>query len=77
MQLLEKDRHKVFESVLHLADISHPGKPWQLHHEWSLRVCEEFYRQGDEEKDRGIPVSPLCDRGNSNLATSQISEKLS
>ena len=74
IQLLEKQRHKMFESLLHLVDIAHPGKPWQLHHQWSVRVSEEFYRQGDEETELQVPVSPLCDRNNNNFPTSQISK---
>jgi len=64
----------MFESMLHLVDISHPGKPWQLHQRWSTMICEEFYCQGDEEKELNVPVSPLCDRNNNNLPTSQISK---
>ena len=32
---------------------------------------EEFFRQGDLEKIKGIPVSMYCDRGNTNIGKSQ------
>jgi hypothetical protein len=34
-------------------------------------VCEEFFNQGDIEKDKGMPVSMYCDRDNTNIAKSQ------
>ncbi len=61
--------------LLHMCDISHPGKPWALHREWSLRLAEEFYRQGDLEKKNALSISPLCDRNHGNLPTSQIGEE--
>ena len=30
-----------------------------LHKNWSLRIVEEFYRQGDEERKRNLPISPF------------------
>mmetsp|Transcript_84318 Transcript_84318/g.261906 ORF Transcript_84318/g.261906 Transcript_84318/m.261906 type:complete len:202 (+) Transcript_84318:1-606(+) len=58
--------------VLHAADISNPGKPTALSDMWTRRLKQEFFLQGDEEKRLGIPVSPLCDRSNSNFASSQV-----
>ena len=71
-QLQGIERAKAFSLLLHMADISHPGKPWLLHQQWTSRLAEEYYRQGDEEKRLGLPISPLCDRETSNLPTSQI-----
>ncbi len=39
---------------------------------WSLRVLEEFFNQGDREKEEGLPVTPLCDRLTTSLPASQI-----
>ncbi len=74
VQLFEKERHTVFQCLLHMVDISHPGKPWLVHSEWSSRICEEFHIQGDVERELGIPISPLCDRNNQNIPNSQISK---
>lgn len=71
-QLLGAERAEVFSLLLHLSDISHPGKPWTLHHEWSKRLAKEFFRQGDQEKQLGLPPSPLCDPDKTNLPTSQL-----
>jgi hypothetical protein len=35
---------------------------WQLHHQWTARCMEEFFQQGDREKNSGLDFSPLCDR---------------
>eukprot|EP00741_Cyanophora_paradoxa_P017816 tig00021017_g17207.t1 len=45
-----------------VADISNAGRPYYQHTEWSGRVTEEFFQQGDEERRLGLPVSPFCDR---------------
>jgi len=37
-----------------------------------MLLLEEFFRQGDLEKELGLPFSPLCDRNNTLVAESQI-----
>eukprot|EP00953_Heterococcus_sp_UTEX-ZZ885_P000672 881-Heterococcus_DN1.PRE.3 len=53
------------------ADISHPTRAMFLHLQWTRAVIEEFFLQGDEEKRRGLEVSPLCDRDTTGIADSQ------
>uniref|UniRef100_A0A1I8G599 3',5'-cyclic-nucleotide phosphodiesterase n=1 Tax=Macrostomum lignano TaxID=282301 RepID=A0A1I8G599_9PLAT len=65
------DKSKVLSMVLHCADISHPGKPWEMHYKWTIALLEEFFRQGDREKKLEIQVSPLCDRNTTLVAQSQ------
>jgi hypothetical protein len=48
--------------VMKTADIAHAAKPWTLHEKWSKRMLLEFWAQGDAERQRGMPVSSLCDR---------------
>ncbi|EJW78791.1 hypothetical protein WUBG_10300 [Wuchereria bancrofti] len=33
---------------------------------------EEYWRQGDRERDLGIDISPMCDRNNITIAKSQV-----
>ena len=47
------DKPKALSLVLHTADISHPAKPWELHYKWTMNLLEEFFRQGDREKELG------------------------
>ena len=63
------DEKKVLENkilrlqlLMKCGDVGHPARPLELHLEWSKRICEEFYSQGDLERVRGMKISPLCDR---------------
>ena len=33
---------------------------------------EEFFRQGDRERDGGLEISPMCDRFNATIEKSQV-----
>ncbi|XP_023315954.1 calcium/calmodulin-dependent 3',5'-cyclic nucleotide phosphodiesterase 1-like isoform X9 [Trichogramma pretiosum] len=66
------DKSKAVSLVLHCCDISHPAKRWDLHHRWTMQLLEEFFQQGDREKELGLPFSPLCDRNSTLVAESQI-----
>ena len=62
----------VMETLLHLSDISNTSKPFNLALKWGKCVYQEFYCQGDDELNLGLPVSPLCNRKNSNFIEEQI-----
>ncbi|XP_064466301.1 dual specificity calcium/calmodulin-dependent 3',5'-cyclic nucleotide phosphodiesterase 1A-like isoform X10 [Ornithodoros turicata] len=66
------DKPKALSLLLHCCDISHPCKEWRLHHRWTYLLMEEFFQQGDKEKELGLPYSPLCDRNTTLIAESQI-----
>lgn len=66
------DKSKALSMVLHCADIGHPAKEWNLHYKWTNLLLEEFFTQGDREKELGLPISPLCDRNSVLVAESQI-----
>merc|ERR1711971_975892 len=66
------DKTKVLCLMLHSCDVSHPAKRWGLHHRWTARCMEEFFVQGDREKELGLEYSPLCDRHNTMVPQSQI-----
>lgn len=58
----KEHRHLVLQIALKCADISNPCRPWEISRKWSLKVCEEFFRQGDYERKLNLPVTALCDR---------------
>eukprot|EP00922_Rhytidocystis_sp_ex-Travisia-forbesii_P058387 GHVS01086298.1.p1 GENE.GHVS01086298.1~~GHVS01086298.1.p1 ORF type:complete len:747 (+),score=71.77 GHVS01086298.1:173-2242(+) len=58
----EEDKWMVARLCIKIADVGHAAVDWPDHWQWSMRVCEEFYVQADEELARGMVVSPLCDR---------------
>ena len=66
-----EDKLLIFATAIKAADIGHSAKHNDLHQKWSKLVMEEFFRQGDLEKIKGIPVSMYCDRGNTNIGKSQ------
>jgi len=59
------------ELFLHLADVSNPLKPFHICKPWAMRVLDEFFAQGDEEKRLGLPVGMLNDREKVNRPGSQ------
>ncbi|OWZ16304.1 3'5'-cyclic nucleotide phosphodiesterase [Phytophthora megakarya] len=52
----------VLQTLMMMADVGHAMKSFPLHLAWSQRVNEEFYRQGDTERQFDLTISPLCDR---------------
>eukprot|EP00741_Cyanophora_paradoxa_P012711 tig00020616_g12280.t1 len=63
-----EDRTLFLVTALKIADISNAARPLQQHVEWCTRVNEEFYRQGDEERRAGLPLSQFCDRTSGSVA---------
>mmetsp|Transcript_19713 Transcript_19713/g.29254 ORF Transcript_19713/g.29254 Transcript_19713/m.29254 type:complete len:445 (+) Transcript_19713:154-1488(+) len=57
--------------ILHVADISNCAKPYRSSIGWSYRVMEEFFLQGDREKELDLALSPLGDRDTTSIAVSQ------
>uniref|UniRef100_A0A8C5M9A9 Phosphodiesterase n=1 Tax=Leptobrachium leishanense TaxID=445787 RepID=A0A8C5M9A9_9ANUR len=66
------DRIQVLQNMVHCADLSNPTKPLQLYRHWTDRIMEEFFRQGDRERDRGMEISPMCDKHNASVEKSQV-----
>lgn len=59
-------------SLLHLADISNPGRPWSLCYKWGRRVQEELFLQGDRENQLGLSPSPRCTREERSTSVNQL-----
>ena len=58
--------------IIHAADISNPTKPLEIYKEWAQRCVDEFFKQGDLEKNQGMPISFNCDRNTVSLSQSQL-----
>ncbi|VDP96977.1 unnamed protein product [Trichobilharzia regenti] len=58
--------------MVHCADLSNPAKPLDLYRQWTGRVMEELFRQGDKERELGIDISPICDRNTATIEKSQV-----
>lgn len=57
-----EDRLLLWKMMIKCADLSNPTKRMDLYSQWTSRILEEFFNQGDQEKRFGIPVSPYYDR---------------
>jgi len=69
----ETDRLLACSMAIKMADINAPAKAHALHMAWTGRVLAEFYAQGDDERARGMPVSPYMDRHKPHVPTLQTS----
>lgn len=65
-------RHFILQIALKSADISNPCRPWDVSKKWSQKVCEEFFRQGDYERQLNLPVTSLCDRFSTSVPKIQV-----
>ncbi|KAG2444401.1 hypothetical protein HXX76_001154 [Chlamydomonas incerta] len=53
------------------ADLGHLGESLEVHKRWLAGLEEEFFRQGDQERELGMPISPLFDRAKQGVSKSQ------
>eukprot|EP00937_MAST-01D_sp_MAST-1D-sp2_P007205 g7205.t1 len=68
----EKNTHFLLNLFIHASDISNPTKVWDVCAKWSDRVMDEFFAQGDKERERGMQVSPMFDRESVNKFQMQV-----
>lgn len=57
-----EDKLSILAMALKVADLGHAAKSTDLHDKWTNLVMEEYFRQGDLEKEMKLPVSIYCDR---------------
>ncbi|KAI8813163.1 hypothetical protein BJ742DRAFT_523953 [Cladochytrium replicatum] len=68
----QENRLVIMEIAIKCADLSNPTKTPELARKWTSAIMEEFYRQGDRERDLGLPVSQFMDRHNTSVSKCQI-----
>uniref|UniRef100_A0A8C1JIC4 Phosphodiesterase n=1 Tax=Cyprinus carpio TaxID=7962 RepID=A0A8C1JIC4_CYPCA len=66
------DRIQVLQNMVHCADLSNPTKPLELYREWTDRIMVELFSQGDRERDKGIDISPMCDKHTASVEKTQV-----
>ncbi|XP_037315434.1 cAMP-specific 3',5'-cyclic phosphodiesterase 4C isoform X2 [Pungitius pungitius] len=66
------DRIQVLQNMVHCADLSNPTKPLELYRRWTDRIMVEFFTQGDRERDKGMEISPMCDKQNASIEKNQV-----
>ena len=63
---------QVLQNLVHCADLSNPTKPLSLYRQWTERIMDEFFRQGDLERQQGLDISPMCDRQTATIEKTQV-----
>lgn len=66
------DKQLCMNMAMHIADISNPSKKWDISFKWTEWLYEEFFAQGDKERELGMQISDLMDRTTINIAKSSI-----
>lgn len=66
---------QVLRNMVHCADLSNPTKPLAVYRQWTERIMEEFFRQGDKERERGMEISPMCDKHTASVEKSQVNDQ--
>ena len=66
------EQQEVMNFLVHTADISHCSKDFDISFKWTNLLNEEFWREGDEEKEKNMQVGFLCDRNCADTPTSQV-----
>lgn len=66
-----KTKQQLLELCIHAADVSSPLRPFEVTREWTYLLFEEFFLQGDLEKEQELPVSFLCDRKTTSVPKTQ------
>ncbi len=66
---------QVLQNMVHCADLSNPTKPLELYRQWTDRIMVEFFTQGDRERDKGMEISPMCDKQNASIEKNQVQNR--
>lgn len=63
---------QVFCMIIKAADISNPSRPLPLYQRWIEGIMQEFFAQGDAEREKGMTISMNCDRSSVVVAKAQV-----
>lgn len=58
--------------AIHCADVSNVARPLPVAQKWTDLVLNEFFVQGDLEREKGLLVTPIMDRRSANAARVQV-----
>ena len=64
-------QQQLLEMALHCSDLTPGSRDFATAKKWTYLLFEEFFHQGDVEKRENLPVSFLCDRVTTNVASNQ------
>ena len=67
-----EDKQILMNILLHASDIGNACRPTAIYLKWVSKVMEEFFRQGDLEREKNLPVSMFFDRNNTSIPKCQM-----
>jgi len=71
-QASKSDRRMLLQSFVQMADLGHNCRPWDVHKHMIVALEEEFFRQGDQERELNmLPIMPMMDRQAGSAASAQ------
>ncbi|KAG2191913.1 hypothetical protein INT46_006795 [Mucor plumbeus] len=69
----EKERMILCSVIMKCADVSNCARPFENAKSWAITLAEEFFMQGDLERELEIPSIAINERGKVTLADFQLS----
>ena len=66
------EQQMMLNYLIHTADLGHNTKKFEISIQWVELLTEEFWKQGDTEKEKNLSVSFLCDRNDVDVPQSQV-----
>ncbi|KAL9643426.1 hypothetical protein ABK040_010041 [Willaertia magna] len=68
----KEDLRLALQITIKMADVSNPARPLGVALKWTECINNEFFAQGDKERDFGLSVSPLMDRNTLSVGKGQV-----
>jgi len=66
------EQQMMLNYLIHAADLGHNAKKFHISMHWVKLLQQEFWNQGDKEKEKNLNISFLCDRNNVDVPASQV-----
>ncbi|EFC43469.1 predicted protein, partial [Naegleria gruberi] len=67
-----EDKLLLMRVLMKCSDISNLSRPFAIAKKWANACINEFFSQGDLERQKGLPISPLMDRNTLDFPKSQM-----
>ncbi|KAJ3255864.1 High affinity cAMP-specific 3',5'-cyclic phosphodiesterase 7A [Boothiomyces macroporosus] len=68
----QNDKKLVLNMALKCSDVNNLTKPPAISRMWTQLIMDEFFKQGDQEKARGMPISMFMDRNSTDIPKCQL-----
>jgi hypothetical protein len=66
------DKRLILNMAIKCADVNNLTKPLSVSRMWTQLIMDEFFIQGDHERERGLPISIFMDRKSADIPKCQL-----